>query len=333
VKKRHEEDMYPAVKRFFSRELRCKHIAVDLPDQKKVHLPRNLGTRDPDVLGVTEDGEVAVAEGKLLAVTGQPFEQCVQQVDSLRSFADHLYVFFPESDWGDLSKEDAKEDIKVLRDKKIGLILVDENGKYKVRFKPPNNDTVEEAKRVQVKELMGLTTNDRIPRFEGLDPLAARKANAILCGLEDALIEVVQTAVGNVFKNAKKKRGAYQSFDARQNVFRWYVCLPGDIVVEIEPFGTYLDDGQPCIWISKQASEEFLKKYLEDEALRFGTHVFFCDENENVPRADVTAERIARCVEQESSHYVCHKVDISERSKSGLRREMESLLRQCKKLE
>src|ERR1022692_2382952 len=101
-----EEQMYEAVKMFFEKEMDCRHIYADLRGEKtKIHLLKDLCKRDPDVVGVTEDGEVYVAEGKSLARGGHSFTDCVNQVISLKAFADHLYVFFPLAEWERLKPE------------------------------------------------------------------------------------------------------------------------------------------------------------------------------------------------------------------------------------
>src|SRR5438093_1016485 len=81
--------------------------ALACVSQKSVIIEyRNLSKRDPDVVGGTEDGEVHLAEGKLLTRGGQPFEQCLEQSLSLRAFADYLYVFFPWGEWTLLRQDD-----------------------------------------------------------------------------------------------------------------------------------------------------------------------------------------------------------------------------------
>src|SRR5205814_2230522 len=98
---RREDEMYGAIKAYLKNSRACKYVYADLPeDKKKVHLPRNLSRRDPDVVGVTDEGEVHIAEGKCLKGSGALFEQCVHQASSLKAWADFLYVFFPLRDWG-----------------------------------------------------------------------------------------------------------------------------------------------------------------------------------------------------------------------------------------
>lgn len=337
MKRRREENMYPAVKRYFRGELGCEHISVDLPDEKKVHLPRNLSKRDPDVLGITDDNEVAVAEGKILNRTGQPFEQCVQQTESLKSFADYLYVFFPKEDWGALSKDDADRNRRILRDKNIGLILVDEKGRAKVLAKPPSNDAVEDSKRDQVRKLMGLASDDSVPAMTGIDAESARRLNAMLACCETVLQEIIQGAIAHVFRKTKAK-GSYDVYSSddegdsqKLRVFRWAVW-PKDAIIEIDVFGGYLGDGKPCIWISKDVSAEFLCDHLTNRRIPFGTHVQFYEEDDIVPCPDVTESRINASAEADANFCLCHKVELWKRSRTGLQKEIESLLQQTRKL-
>src|ERR1035438_2284598 len=116
-----EIEMYQPVGTFLEKSCDCVHVWVDRPeDPKKVHLLRNLNTRDPDVVGVTEGGEVHIAEGKCLR-SGTSFEECVNQAESLRAYADYLYVFFPRKEWDSLPPDEDQRNRKSLRDKGIGL--------------------------------------------------------------------------------------------------------------------------------------------------------------------------------------------------------------------
>ncbi|MCX6994071.1 MAG: hypothetical protein NT011_13145 [Kiritimatiellaeota bacterium] len=335
-KRRREEDMYPAIKRYFIKKLDCEHISVDLPGQKKVHLPRNLSKRDPDVLGITTDGEVVAAEGKLLSQSGQPFEVCIEQLLSLKSFADHLYAFFPKEEWNELSADDVKTNRKRLKNKGIGLILVDQKSRcFDILNVPPNPD-VEESKRDAVKKQLGLQADDRIPDIGCLSTSDATVANKLLCLVDETITEAVRTALRKVFKQAKKKGKNWDVYpiagsegcDAR--VFRVYFDH-GAVDVEIDPFGAYLRDGRPCIWVSKAVEDDF----FETKGRRcdsIGTHAYFLDKGDVVSLYDATTDRARRCSEAGFWSFLMHQIPFLGRSRSGLEDELEAVIRAAKQL-
>src|SRR5207249_855125 len=150
-----EAQMYAAIKTYLKEIRGCKYVSADDGGQK-VHLPRNLSKRDPDVVGVTEEEAVHIAEGKCLARSGQPFEQCTEQALSLSAFADYLYVFFPWEEWSSLRPDDDQRNKKILRDRGIGLLLVDERNKCKEILPSRQNTEVESKKRNEIHKQMGI---------------------------------------------------------------------------------------------------------------------------------------------------------------------------------
>ena len=328
--------MYEAVKKFFRKKLECNHVVSDSPDDTKVHLARNLAKRDPDVIGVTSDGEICVAEGKLLSKGAQPFEGCIEQLLSLKSFANHLYAFFPKEEWDELSVDDVRTNKKRLKDKGIGLILVDQKSKcFDILNAPPNPD-VEESKRDAVKKQLGLLADDRIPDICCLSASDATVANKLLCLVDETITEAVRTALRKVFKQAKKKGGGWgvypfaksEGCDAR--VFRIYINH-GDVNVEIDPFGAYLKDGKPCIWVSKGVEDDFFKTTCAPTN-SIGTHVCFEDKGEVVSFYDATLDRARCCSEAGSWLFLMHQIPFLGRSRSGLEHELEAVIRAVKHL-
>ena len=189
VLSKREIQMYGSVMGFFRDRLGCKHVSADLPGEKKVHLPRNLSKRDPDVVGVTEEDEVHLAEGKLLARTGQPFEQCREQALSLKEFADYLYVFFPWEDWNRLADDDKITNKTSLREVDIGLLLVDESQKCHEMLRPSKNTDAKKVKKDEIRRQLGIAAEEDVPKLNCLSSTEASDALAILdcflgCGIE-----------------------------------------------------------------------------------------------------------------------------------------------------
>lgn len=329
--------MYEAVKKFFRKKLDCKHVVSDSPDDTKVHLDRNLAKRDPDVIGMTSDGEICVAEGKLLSKGAQPFEGCIEQLLSLKSFADHLYAFFPKEEWNELSVDDVKTNRKRLKDNGIGLILVDQKSRCLDILNAPPNPDVEDSKRDAVKKKLGLLVDDRIPDICCLSASEATVANKLLCLVDEIIIEAVKTAIRKVFKQAKKKGknwNVYQIADSEgcdANVF--LIRLDhGGVFVEIDPFGAYLRDGKSCIWISKAVEEDDFFETRVRRCDSIGTHAYFPDKGDVVSLYDATPERARQCSEAGSWSYLMHQIPFLGRSRSRLEDELEAVILAAKRL-
>lgn len=333
-KRRHESDMYEAMKKFFRTKLDCNPVVSDSHDDKKVHLDRNLVKRDPDVTGVTSDGEICIAEGKLLSKGAQPFEGCIEQLLSLKPFADHLYAFFPKEEWNELSSDDVKTNRKRLKDKGIGLILVDQNSMCSEKMNAPPNPDVEDSKRDVVKQQLGLPVDDRIPDICCLSASDSIVANKLLCLVDETISEAVRTALRKVFKQTKKKGRAWNVYSLA-NSKGYDVFLAsfdhGWVYVEIDPFGAYLRDGKSCIWISKAVEDDF----FETRGRRcdfIGTHAYFPDKGDVVSLFDATTDRARRCSEAGSWSFLMHQIPFLGRSRSGLEHELEAVIRAAKRL-
>jgi len=323
-----EVQMYRAIKRYFVKHIGCKAVFADLPDEKKkIHLPRNLSKRDPDVIGAGDDKEIFVAEGKMLSQSGQPFEQCVEQLLSLKAFADHLYAFFPNDDWERLTKDDADRNRKILKAKGIGLILVDERGHTRAVLPATSNDA-EESKKNEVLRILGLVKDTHVPSVDYLSSSDAALATKMICLVDDLGREIGQEAVAKVF-SGKKHRFVFDTFSHENggNVFRC-AAWPGHVGFEFDPFGAYLGDGRPCIWIGRNMSDGFLLNLLEAESPAFGTHVWFGDKDETLPLQDVTPERVKQC----DNMWLEHRIEFFGRSRDGLKRELETCLLAAKRL-
>ena len=336
--KSRETRMYESVKAYFKKELGCKHVYADLPDgEVKIHLPRNLCKRDPDVVGITEEAEIHLAEGKLLSRGGQPFEQCVEQALSLRGWADHLYVFFPLEEWKMLSHDDADSNRKYLRDRGVGLLLVEESGKCKSFLSAPQNAEADDAKKDSLRRKLGILQDEFLPSIPNLSTAEASNARALVdcfrvgSGIADEVAP-------KVFKSNKSQwkfdviTDDGKSSKQRQSILRYLKGFPGNLWIELDFFGGYARDGHCCIWISREVSRQQLLERVIGDVFQFGT--YFWDEatfsvlNLN----DQTPERICSIIREGEKGWIMHKVEFLGRSRNGLARELETLLRAAKKL-
>lgn len=122
-----EEKMYPVVRDYLSRAKGCKQVFMDSIEssENRIHLPRGLCKRDPDIIAIHNNGRIFIAEGKLLSRSGKAFEECIEQLESLRQFGDFFYAFIPKTDWEKLTPADVTHYKDILHEKGFGLLLVD----------------------------------------------------------------------------------------------------------------------------------------------------------------------------------------------------------------
>jgi hypothetical protein len=133
---------------------------------------------------------------------------------------------------------------------------------------------------------------------------------------------------------AKKMRGDYSVYPFAEcdghSIFRYYLSK-GTVNLEIDPFGVYLGDSKPCIWISRDVAADFFDR-ADTANGNFGTHVCFEDSGETVSLYDATEERARRCSGSESSIFLMHQIPFLGRSRAGLERELEDVFRTAKRL-
>jgi hypothetical protein len=101
----------------------------------------------------------------------------------------------------------------------------------------------------------------------------------------------------------------------------------GDLFIEFDPFGGYLRDGYPCLWIERNVTQATLIKRLSPTSSGFGTHVYFHHKGRTVPISDLTTK-----IEYNDGGFcLMHKVEFFNRNRDGLKREIEAVLLAGKK--
>jgi hypothetical protein len=117
-----------------------------------------FGRRKPDVVACKlhpVNPEVHLAEGKLLNIPTHGFEETVNQLDSLRPYADFLWAVFPSANWASASTNHDRW-ISKLRRKDFGLLLIDDRGRAKAQFEAvPNSSVDAAAKKSLLAALLG----------------------------------------------------------------------------------------------------------------------------------------------------------------------------------
>ncbi len=332
VRSNREIQMYGSVREFLRERQGCKHVFADLPGEKKMHLPRNLSKRDPDVVGITEEDEVHLAEGKLLARSGQPFEQCVEQSLSLKEFADYLYVFFPWEDWDRLPEDDKISNKSHLRERGIGLLLVDVAEKCHEILRSSKNTDAKTAKKDELRRQLGMVAEEDVAKLGCLSSTDALAAISIIDCFMDCGMKVAEKAIYNVFKKKVKKweHEVVKDKGVSKGFFFFADFYEEKVGVDLDVFGGCLGDGRSCMWVTRDMNCATLLPRLETRFPEFGTHLRFGEKGFVPSLRDVKPVQILKS--REKSLWLLHRVEFFGRSTDGLRMELEALLTAAKRL-
>jgi len=271
-----ETEMYPVIKEFFLKSLKCDAVFVD-GDDTFVRLQRNLRIREVDVVALENpdgaDPRVHLIEAKRF-VKGQSFEECFNQVEAIRPSGDRLWVAFPESEWKSLPSADQRRNERKLNEYGFGLLLVTEAECYWDIKAPPNRE-VTDAGRSEVLQQLGFATDPFMPVVGTLGTAEAKKAAGLM-----ALTYMVADIL---YKLERRKANFQRDWDSEQDKnfvdHGWFVPsinLTGKVVCELDPFGRLLEDSFPTAWVEIELSLENVSARL-DRGTGFGTHVYLDD--------------------------------------------------------
>jgi len=159
-----ETDMYPIIRDYFLSSEKCEQVFVD-GDEAFVRLKKNLHIREVDLAALKDPNrrtsQIHLVEAKSLT-RGHKFEECINQIDSVRDSADRLWVAFPEAQWKLLPEADRQRNEKRLNDHRFGFLLVSPTECY-AEIKAPPNREVTESGRTEILEQLGFAPHLLMP--------------------------------------------------------------------------------------------------------------------------------------------------------------------------
>jgi len=318
--------MYPAVKKYLTRQQGCEFAYADLPDDDvKLRVSRNHCVREIDVVAIknphSQDFRIHLAEGKTFA-KGHSFEECLNQLDSVSGYGDYLWAFFPAKSWQQLSKTDRDLNETKLRKKGFGLFLI-EDDRCDEQIPASLNLGVIAAQKNQVLIDLRLRSDSTLPVPEPLAFQEARRAETavILCG---KMRTVVETAIKEALRQRRKCRwcdldGCFLA--AVWGGKPWYS-------VQIEPFGHSLEDGRPVIWI--WLNLEDLKKEVSVGDADFGTHVYLEYPSEGNDKTVLVQDFKSGSHGAPRNLFLGHRVELIGRTTEAIKKDLVTLLRRSR---
>jgi hypothetical protein len=331
-----ESAMYEPVRRYFEKECDCTKTHVDVPDDPlSFQLERNLDIREPDFIGIGKGSRVFMAEGKVLSYSSNAFDQCLAQAVSMKKYADYIFAFFPHDEWSTLPESDLETNKRALREQGIGLLLVDrERNSCEREMGAAHNTTFDKVSHDSIVKAFSGDADQALVETVSLPYAQAESVSRMLSLLQDLADSTVRDAFRKVFKRSYKKVFFKRWRDPSEPFYIW-VHYHGSIGVEIDPFGLYLRDGRPCIWVFVETTFGKAKKWIAQPARKFGSHVHVEFEEGGylcVPIPEIGSNPVISGLVDNHDFYICHHMDLHGRSKKGLSLEIGDLLMQAKKV-
>jgi hypothetical protein len=213
-----------------------------------ISFPAGFGKRRPDVIAISSgsDGTCAhIVEAKLLKIPTHGFDETINQLDSLKGYADFLWAAFPKDRWNNAEDNHARWRSELKR-KGYGLFLVS-GTRVKVERDAPKNDAVTPEHRSRLID--ALTRDLQKPiHIDSLSSAAARSARAAV----SRVAEIMDGPVKQVFgKRIKKNFARLKYWRASEDYILLGEVDTVDVWIEGDPLGFWLQDGQPVVWFWK----------------------------------------------------------------------------------
>jgi hypothetical protein len=325
-----ESDLYKPVAQFFERRYAIPRKNIwSAGSGTDLSFLAGFGRRKPDVVACNTHllrREVHLAEAKLHNIRTHGFDETVNQLDSFRPYADFLWAVFPLTKWASAPTNHDRW-IAQLQEKRYGLLLVD-GGRAKRQLDAQQNFTVDALlKKSVLTELLG-DPDDPIS-IPTLSTETAEIANLAAARVAAIMIGPVREIFG---KDRRQTPFIIPDFSDAQRYFLIGSVESGQVVIEGDPFSSYLNDGRALVWVWRECGtlrqdEESIQAIT---SRRHPSDVHFFADNGNWkwvcrPIAELSVENLKAegYVEQFRLGRV---IGVSGRSSKGIRKDLSELI-------
>ena len=214
---------------------------------------REPNSRTPDVAGARRAAgqwETFIVEAKRDVGGGAAIQLGLAQLSSVRHWADYLYLSLALADWKKRLNEGATNIRAELQERGFGLMLV--AGKaVSVELDAVKNEKVEPAKRDELLTGLGIDPKLTWKCAETLSTSDARMAARTL-QVTMACLEAVRPVWNQILHQHVRESFDYLDTDVSPDngyAVIWSKLDHGPFYVEADPFGYYLQDGAPALWL------------------------------------------------------------------------------------
>jgi len=331
MKRKRESDLYKPVARFLQRQYGCK-VTWIAGSGTDLAFAAGFGKRKLDVvackLGPLEgEGEVHLAEAKLLNLPTHGFEETKNQLDSFRRYADYLWAVFPAERW---SSAVANHDhwTSELREKGYGLLLVDE-GRVELKSSAQRNSDVDQKAKKSVLDALLKEEPDEPMRIPTLASETAETAMRAAARVFEIMSGPVREGIGKT----RRKSTFPDSYGESDTPF-FVIGGAGDgkCYIQGDPFSTYLKDGRALIWVWRVLGRlrDDEKRVLTITSRPHPTDVYFYSDNGKGewicrPLSELSVEGL-KAAGYLGGFELGRAVPISNRSKKGIAADIRRLV-------
>jgi hypothetical protein len=198
-----------------------------------------------------------VIEAKPQHGGGAAVQQAMAQLRAIAPWSDYLYLALEQDDWDNRSGPHQRQLEGEVGKLGFGLLLVDSEGNVSQQVEPHRNGDVEKRDELLLQLDVQL---ERAKLFSGrLGTTAAAVAASCLSEILESL-DLIGSEWHAAFAG-KDRSGSYGLWSlgvtepAFVTVETQLEILRPHIYVEGDPFGGYLEDGEPRIWLWREVAE------------------------------------------------------------------------------
>jgi hypothetical protein len=244
-----ETALYAPVARYIEQRFNClKEYTWMAGCGRDLSFKAGFGNRKPDVVACGGDHSnpiLHLAEGKLLNLPTHAFEETLNQLDSFRQYADHLWAVFPKTHWASASNNHDRWE-RELRTRGYGLLLV-EDKKVESAFDSQKNLHCDSERRTELANKVLGEDNMRIP-LQSLASKAMIDASRAAARVTELMAGPVRRAVGG-----NRRESSVTIPDIVESRHAFFTIGSVDVgkhaYIQGDPFGRLLGDGCARIWL------------------------------------------------------------------------------------
>lgn len=264
AKRQMENAQYPPVEDHLRKEWGCEEHTWRVGKKPRVVLQvAEPNRRVPDVVAArrTPAGwETLIVEAKNPVAHG--VQQALAQLDAVRDWGDYLFLSLRADDWHAPRRLDAGRDdiLSSVEKRGYGLLLVD-GSKVQCLKAPTKNPSISTRRRADLLEQLDVDVDDGEREIGARIPPDDLSRVARQLGMTDQYLWDIEDLWYEKFP-AKKRRAEYTDLTTEYCEEPPFVMLSlsslerglktaRDSVVDVEadPFGQYLGDGVPALWV------------------------------------------------------------------------------------
>jgi hypothetical protein len=291
-----ENAQYPPIEEYMQTEWGCDSHTWRVGKKPRVTLEiGEPNRRVPDVVGARRTAagwETLIAEAKNPVAHG--VQQALAQLDAVAAWADYLFLSLRADDWHAPKRLAASRDeiLSAIERRGYGLLLVD-GVDVQCLKRPIKNASASRARRAALLEQLGVDEDDgeRVIGTRVAGPDLVQVARQL--GMTDQYLWDIETQWNEKFPGKNRRADYTRLVTAYRDdppcvllslasLERNLKLLPDSCVdVEGDPFGQYIGDGVPALWVWVTTSAF---RSIDGDLKQFWRNWYYYAENDETHR-------------------------------------------------